>query len=371
MPRSAKRGRAKSKPRKAEPSPKDAKAKDAKPSDAAAADAPVARAVWSGSITFGLVTVPVELYSATRRRGLPLRMLGPEGVPLSREYVCPEEEDRPLEGDEIERGYEVRDGEFVLVSDEELEAISPRRSRDIELVRFVDRAAIDPSWFVRPYFLVPDADQSKAYRLLAETMERTGRAALAHFVMRGKGYPVAIFADRGVLRAETLRYGDELRSAEDVGLPAPDDVDAKRVARMRRAIDALAADALDESELVDEGARRLRDVAERKRARGEDVVEAPAAEEEAPAAAGDSEGGEVVDLLALIRQRLQGGAAPRPKRAAGRKRGEGEDERGATRGAALQDETKQALLERAKQLDIPGRSRMTRDELIASIRRAS
>jgi DNA end-binding protein Ku len=291
------------------------KPRASKADKAAAAEVPVGRALWSGSITFGLVTVPVELYTASRGRGFSLRMLGPGGQPLAREYVCPTEE-RRLESDEIERGYEVEDGEWVLVTDEELEALAPRRSRDIELTRFVERDSIDPAWFVRPYFLVPGADQSKAYRLLADTMERTGRAAIANFVMRGKAYPVAIFADCGLLRAETLRHGDELRSAEDVGLPKRRKPEEKRVAKMAKAIEELAADALDETELVDEGARALLELAEKKRKKGKDVVEAP---EEAEAAAADEEAseGEVVDLVALIKKRLhaRGASRPGPKKA--------------------------------------------------------
>jgi DNA end-binding protein Ku len=270
------------------------------PSTAVGDEVPVGRALWSGSITFGLVTVPVELYTASRGRGVHLRMLGPEGQPLAREYTCPTE-DRKLEADEVERGYEVDEGEWVLVSDDELEALAPRRSRDIELARFVDRAEVDPAWFVRPYFLVPGADQSKAYRLLADTMERTGRCAIASFVMRGKAYPVAIFAEHGLLRAETLRHGDELRPVKDLGLPKPRKPDEKRLARMTKAIDALAADQIDESELVDETARALLELAEKKRKKGKDVVEVA---EEVAEAADEEEGGEVVDLVALIKKRL-------------------------------------------------------------------
>src|SRR5262249_52482891 len=102
---------------------------------------PVSRGLWSGTLSFGLVTIPVELYAATRSGAPGLRMLAPDGAPLARRYVCPEE-GRELSDDEIERGYEVERGEFVVVTEEELERIAPRRSRDIELVRFVDRDAV-------------------------------------------------------------------------------------------------------------------------------------------------------------------------------------------------------------------------------------
>lgn len=309
------------------------------------------RPVWSGSIAFGLVTVPVELYSATRRTGVSLRMLGPDGAPLSRQYVCPAD-GRVLGDDEIVRGYAVAEDEYVLVEDEELEEVAPGRSREIDLARFVDRAGIDPAWFVRPYFLVPGGEQTKAYRLLAEVMEASGRAAIASLVMRGKAYAVAIFADAGVLRAETLRFGDELRRPEDLGLPEPIDVARADVRRFREIVEELAADAVDPDELRDEQAERLREVARAKQARGEDVVEAPAAPD-------DEEGGaEVVDLMALLRERMR---EPRrsPRRSSRRAQ---RDE--------LADATKEALYERARELGIPGRSKMSRDELLASIRKA-
>jgi len=281
-------------------------------------DRPVGRGLWSGTLSFGLVTIPVELYAATRPGPPGLRMLAPDGAPLTRRYVCPAD-GRALADDEIGRGYEVERGEYVLVTEEELERIAPRRSRDIELIRFVEREAIDPMWFVRPYLLVPGAEQSKAYRLLAETMESTGRAALAHFVLRGKGHAVAIFAERGVLRAETLRFRDELRTAAQVGLPAQSRPEPARVARMERAIESLAEKALDPDELRDDAADRLLALARRKERAGEDVFAAPEPEEpDAAAEDGDDAGGEVVDLAALIRERLRAGPAKRAKRSAAR-----------------------------------------------------
>jgi DNA end-binding protein Ku len=262
--------------------------------------APLGRSLWSGSISFGLVTVPVELYSASRGAPAALRMLSPERRPLARQYVCPRE-DEAVPGDELERGYEVREGEFVVVTDEELEALAPRRSREISLERFVPRQDVDPAYCVRSYFMIPGAEQTKAYRLLAETMEASERAGIAEFVMRGKSYAVAIFAERGILRAETLRFGDEVRTPQDLGLPAPGKVGAAKRKAMAKRVSELAAPALDEKELRDEEAERLLALARRKRERGEDVVEAP---EEAPPD-DDEEGGELVDLMALLRQRMR------------------------------------------------------------------
>jgi DNA end-binding protein Ku len=272
--------------------------------DRADSGAPVAHPIWSGSLSFGLVSVPVELYSAQRNAGVSLRMLSPDGTPLARQYVCPKEE-RPLDPDEIVRGFEVADGRFVVVSDEELEALAPRRTRDIELQQFVDRREIDPAYFVRTYYLVPAGEQTKAYRLLAEILEEKGLAGIASFVMRERAYPVAIFAESGILRAETLRFADEIRTPKTLGLPRAAKPDARRVRAIEKATSGLARRELATRELHDDEPHRLLALARKKRARGEDVVEVA----EEPGSA-DERGAEVVDLVALLKERLGAARAP-------------------------------------------------------------
>jgi DNA end-binding protein Ku len=270
--------------------------------------APVGRAIWSGSISFGLVNVPVEFYTATRRGGVSLRMLGPSGTPLERQYVCPVE-DKPLSNDEIERGFEVRPDEFVIVTEEELEALSPGRSRDIAVDRFVPRQDIHPAFFDRSYFLVPGGAQARVYALFADILESSGRAGIGHVVMRGRSYAVAIFAERGILRAEILRYGDEVRSAGELQLPKPPRADRKKVAAMLRRVKALEAGELEPAELRNGSAERLLALARRKHERGEQVVRVP------EAAAGEETN--VVDLVALLRKRMEGrrrAAKSRPAR---------------------------------------------------------
>jgi DNA end-binding protein Ku len=269
-------------------------------------DAPVGRPVWSGSLTFGLVSVPVELYSAQRHGGVSFRMLSPDGNPLARQYVCPKEE-KPLDRDEIVRGFAVSESRFVVISDDELEALAPRASRDIELRRFVDRREIDPAWFVRTYYLVPAGEQTKAYRLLAEIMEREGRAGIATFVMRERAYPVAIFAEAGILRAGTLRFADEIRSPESLKLPKAGKPDAARVRAIGKAVSALARKAIAARELHDDEPDRLLALAKKKRARGKDVVEVPEASEHSA----EERGAEVIDLVALLKKRL---GSPRARR---------------------------------------------------------
>jgi DNA end-binding protein Ku len=256
-----------------------------------------ARSFWSGTITFGLVSIPVELFPANRSQSVSLRMVSEDGTPLARRYFCPREE-RELEWDEIVRGYEIEEDQFVVITDDELEKLAPEKSRDIDLRRFVEASEIDPIYFERAYYLTPGGNSTKAYRLLAETMEQTGRAGIATFVMRGKEYLVAILAENGIMRAETLRFTDEVRSAEDVGLPEPVRPKAAAVTRIEKAIAKLVEKELDEAELADRSAEQLLKLVAKKEKAGEDVVEAPA-DEAAP-------GGDVIDLMEVLKRSLQG-----------------------------------------------------------------
>lgn len=273
------------------------------------------RSFWTGSITFGLVTVPVALFAATKPRGLGLRMLAPDGAPVQRRYVCSKDE-KPLDADDIVRGYEIEKGKYVVVTDEELEAIEPRKSREIDLQLFVDRDELDPMYFNRGYFLVPTGGTNKAYRLLAEVMEQKKQAGIATFVMRAKEYLVAIIAENGILRAETMRFRNEVRKPEDVGLPKkakPAPADVKKF----EAQIAKHAKKLNLNEFLDDYGERLEKLVAPKERKKEDIVKAPKeTREEAEAG-----GGEVVDLLAVLSRSLGGSSAARkPARRAPAKR---------------------------------------------------
>jgi DNA end-binding protein Ku len=262
-------------------------------------DAPRARSFWSGTITFGLVSIPVDLYAANRSGRPGLRLLGPSGMPIERRYAC-SKEGVEVPPEHLVRGYEVAPDEHVVVTDEELEALAPEMSRDIDLTRFVPVAEIDPMLFERAYFLAPSGASAKAYRLLADVMERQERAGIATFVMRGKQYLVAILAEGGILRAETLRFADEVRTAGDVGLPEPAKVPPAEVKKLERTIAAHAEKALDPDELVDPWSDKLVALAEKKRKQGKDVIEVPAETQ-------GEEMAEVIDLMAVLKQSLSGG----------------------------------------------------------------
>lgn len=304
--------------------------------------------VWAGTVSFGLVSIPVRLFPAQRSGDVSLRMLDPEdGTPLERRYYDPET-DEEVAWNEIVRGYDTEGGGFVTVTEEDLEAVEPDKSRDIELLQFVEVDELDPVFFERAYFLAPDGGSTRAYGLLARVMEEQDRAGIATFVMRTKEYLVAILSEGGILRAETLRFHDEIRPVSAIDLPDRPTLSADRVDAMRSEIRALTEAELDESDLVDRYSRRLRALVESKREEGVGVREVAAG----------AEGAQVIDLLQALKQSLQGEEPSREPR------------RSRTR-EPLKELTRRELYERAKQLDISGRSSMNKEELLEAVRKSA
>jgi DNA end-binding protein Ku len=243
--------------------------------------------------------VPVLVFPATRHSGVRLRLLSPDGAPLQRRFYCPGD-GKEVKPDEIIRGYELDDGSYVTVTDRELEDLEPQKTREIDLREFVELSAISPALLERAYYLTPAAETTKAYRLLAEAMERTNRAGIATFVMREREYLVAIFAREGILCAETLRFRDELRDPRTIGLPEAEPAPRERVSRFERAISALSAKTIARSELADRDTQKLRALIEKKRRAGKDIVHSAAGAPEP-----ESDGEADVDLLETIRRSLR------------------------------------------------------------------
>ena len=254
------------------------------------------RPFWSGTLTFGLVSVPVSLFPATRSNRTSLRMLGPDGQPLARRYFA-EKTGKDLDADETVRGFELDKEKFVIVTDEELERLAPEKTRDIDLKQFVPADSIPPIFFERGYFLTPAAGSQKAYKLLAETMDKTGLAGIATFVMRGKEYLVAIFSDKGILRAETMRFADELRSPEDVGLPKKKEPPKATVQKFEKMIANKSKKQFSPTKLADKQADSLLKLVKKKQSKRENVVKV---EEEVETDR------KVVDLVKILKQSLGG-----------------------------------------------------------------
>lgn len=200
-------------------------------------------------------------------------------------------------------------------------------------------ADIPKLFFKRAYFLTPSGGSTKAYRLLTQAMERRGRAGIATFVMRGKEYLVAIVAEGGLLRAETLRFADEIRSPEDIGLPEKPRVPRKSVREFEQAIQKFSADTLRREEMEDEESQRLPDLIHTREREDKDVVGPRKTKQP-----------KVVDLLEVLQQAL---------RKSGGRRDSSQD---------LESLSRSELYKRAREMEIPGRSSMKKDELVAAIR---
>jgi len=257
------------------------------------------RPLWSGTITFGLVSIPVELVTAVRPRQTAMKLVDKAGHALGREYHC-SKEDKKLSQDELVRGYETDSGKMVVITDEEFESVAPEMSGDIELRNFVPLEQIPPIYFNRPYFLAPSGKSTKAYHLLTATMEKAGRVGIGSFVMRGHEYLVAIIADNGVLRADTLRYADEIRTPETIGLSKRGKATASKVAQFVKIIEDLTRTDLDLAELEDQEAKALEKLAATKQKEDEDVIHQRGLEQ----AEGDEGGAKIIDLMAVLRKSL-------------------------------------------------------------------
>ena len=289
---------------------------DEEPQQPASNGASFVRGFWSGNLSFGLVSIPVSLVTAQKSNRVSLRMLAPDGTQLKRRFFCPHD-NVALENNDIVRGYEVEKDRFVVVTDEELEALVPKLSQEIDLTRFVPLTDIDPMRFEHSYFLVPSKKAGKAYRLLARVMEDRGRAGIATFVMRGKQYLVAIMARGGLLRAYTLRFADELRSLADVQVDAASSVDETAVATFQRQIEQLHSDALEASDLEDSHTHKLLELIEKKRKAGQDLVEAQVNQED------EAVGAQIVDLMEYLKKSIVGESpepADKPKKPRSAKR---------------------------------------------------
>jgi DNA end-binding protein Ku len=197
----------------------------------------MARPLWSGSLSFGLVNVPVVLYSAVRDRGVHFSQLHEsDGSPIQTRRVCALEE-REVPYNEIAKGYEMEDGSWVLLSDEDLAAAAPRKSHTIDIEAFIEEREIDPIYLDRPYLLIPENESAaRAYALLSEAMGDSGRVALGRFVMRAKEHLVSIRPRGELLTLTTMRFHDEVRSSADIAA----EIDAEAVPGSEQIENAIA-----------------------------------------------------------------------------------------------------------------------------------
>jgi DNA end-binding protein Ku len=239
----------------------------------------MARAIWSGTISFGLLNVPVRMYSAVARRNIALREIRESDSARIKHRRVAEGTEEEVPYENIVKAYELSPGQYVPLSKDEMAALAPEKTRAIDVQDFVDIEEIDPMYFDSPYYLGPADGAEKAYSLLAAAMENSGKAAIARFVFRNKEHLSAIRASDGVLTLTTMRFHDEVVPADELDvLPDKKQKVAKREREMaEQLIDSLSTE-FEPNQYRDEYREQLLSLIEQK-AEGKEIV---ASEAEAP-----------------------------------------------------------------------------------------
>jgi DNA end-binding protein Ku len=267
----------------------------------------MARAIWSGAISFGLVNIPVKLYSAVSKKTVRFHQIDAEsGARVRQKRVGPDDEEIPY--DQIVKGYEIGPDRYVTITSEELDALAPEKTRTIDIEDFVDLEEIDPIYYDHPYYLAPDTGASKAYQLLVDAMEDAGKVAIARVVIRSKEQLVAIRPREGTLAMETMLFADEVvptDTLEELGTDGEVKTTDRELTMARQLIDSLSSD-FEPEKYHDEYRERVLDMIERK-AQGETIViEEPTKEPE-----------KVPDLMAALEASI---AASKPEKKPAKKR---------------------------------------------------
>jgi DNA end-binding protein Ku len=257
------------------------------------------RSIWSGAISFGLVNVPVKLYSAVSKKTVRFHQLhGETGTRIQQRRVDPSTGEE-VAYEDIVKGYEIGKDRYVVISPDELESLDPEKTRTIEIEDFVEEAEIDPLYYDHPYYLAPATGAEKAYRLLLEAMAQAGRVAIARVVIRNKEQLVAIRPSGDALTMSTMNFADEVVPADaidEIGAAGNGDkakASQRELDMAEQLIDSLTSE-FEPDKYRDTYRERVLDLVERKAA-GEEIAVAPEAPE--PAA--------VPDLMAALEASLQ------------------------------------------------------------------
>ena len=256
----------------------------------------MARALWSGSISFGLVNIPVKMYPATQDKGIHFHQIDSKTkCRAHHKLYCPGQGD--ISPNEITKGYEIAPDQYIIVDKKELEALEPEKSQAIEITEFVDLASIDPLYYDKPYYLLPDKAAAKAYRLLVMAMSKSAKVGIAKFVMRNKEYVAALRPLGDVMCIEIMRFADELVSTEQLEAPKDVEVGDKELKMAQQLIESLAEE-FQPGKYHDEYTEKLKELIDRK-AEGKEIVTEPTAAKA---------GGKVISLMAALEKSLQNAA---------------------------------------------------------------
>jgi DNA end-binding protein Ku len=301
------------------------------------------RAIWTGSISFGLVNVPVRMYSAVEDKALHFNFVHePDGSRIGYEKVCKKEE-RPVPDSEIVKAFEYEKGEWVYLTDEDFEAAAAENHRTIDIRRFVPFDEIDPIYFERTYYLGPEENGERLYALLLRAMDQSGLAGVAKWVMRDRQNLGCLRVREGAITLERMHFADEVRSLEDIA-PKKARVDDQELEMALQLIEQFRGD-FEPGEFRDTYRDALCEIIRAKR-KGEPVHAETTPEPEEP-----------TDLMSALRASLE---ASRGRRG-----------RSGTRNGELEALSKEELYELAREADISGRSDMSKQELVKALRKAA
>jgi DNA end-binding protein Ku len=252
------------------------------------------RAIWSGAISFGLVTIPVQLFTAGRPGGISFHQLHQTDQARIKYVKFCGQENKPVPNEEITKAYEYQRGRYVTLSDEELAAADPVMARTIDILKFVDSREIDPVYFEKPYYLAPQPGGEKAYLLLSKALEKTGRAAIGKCVIRTKQYLVTLRPRADGLIMETMRYPEEIEDIETVLQDRPSPPVSEQELQLAESLIDQLAGKFEPEQYRDEYRSKIMGIVDQKVA-GEEVVVPAAPPTAAP----------VVDLVAALKSSLE------------------------------------------------------------------
>lgn len=262
------------------------------------------RSIGSGAISFGLVSIPVKLYVATSSQAPSFHLLHAKcGNRIRQQRVCPVD-DEVVEREQLVKGYEFAKDQYVRVTDDELKALEGEASEAIEISEFVPLSKVDPIYFERSYYLGPDKGGEKAYRLLTDTMTQVGKVALAKFVMRGKENLVIVRAAQKGLMMHTMYFANEVRSFDEIPKGESAKITGAETSLAIRLIDELSNDEFEPEKYHDEYSERVLKLVNEKAEGKEITLAQPVAQR-----------GQVIDLMAALKESLEK-TGPRQKRPA-------------------------------------------------------
>jgi len=275
----------------------------------------MARSIWKGSITFGLVNIPVGLYSAEKREEtVSFHLLDRRNMSRVKYKRVNEKTGREVPWNETVRGYEIEGGKHVVLSDEDLQRASPEKTQTIDILDFVDAEEIGPTFFDKPYYLAPDKKGAKSYALLRETLRRTNKVGIAKVVIRTKQYLAAVLVEEQAIVLNILRFAHELRDPKELDLPSgKEGVSERELDMAERLVEGMVSD-WDPEKYRDDYYKDLKKLIKERVEAGE-LEESP----EAPPAPKPERGGQVVDLMALLKRSVEDKPGRKPARKAAKK----------------------------------------------------